>query len=208
MPEFTKIKVSTDQHAFETSLAISEGRIEFYQNSINLIKNIIPEFVFESADLKTLFNNPKSYLVDKIISEPTTIGGLELSKDKVFELLEDSDKLKNVVNYVDSLKKHNSTDLQTQRSLQAYTDDYEINENAEVFLKETAIENLENQFSIFVKNQRQKDSHDSLILIKNELEKLATRYSHSHIKFIQENLKFNGFGLLLGIDYKNLSSLE
>lgn len=208
MPEFTKIKVSTDQHAFETSLAISEGRIEFYQNSINLIKNIIPEFVFESADLKTLFNNPKSYLVDKIISEPTTIGGLELSKDKVFELLEDSDKLKNVVNYVDSLKKHNSTDLQTQRSLQAYTDDYEINENAEVFLKETAIENLENQFSIFVKNQRQKDSHDSLILIKNELEKLATRYSRSHIKFIQENLKFNGFGLLLGIDYKNLSSLE
>lgn len=208
MPEFTKIKVSTDQHAFETSLAISEGRIEFYQNSINLIKNIIPEFVFESADLKTLFNNPKSYLVDKIISEPTTIGGLELSKDKVFELLEDSDKLKNVVNYVDSLKKHNSTDLQTQRSLQAYTDDYEINENAEVFLKETAIENLENQFSIFVKNQRQKDSHDSLILIKNELEKLATRYSRSHIKFIQENLKFNGLGLLLGIDYKNLSSLE
>ena len=52
MSEFQKIKVSTDEGAFENALANYEGRIEFYQNTINLIKDIKPDFVFASNDLK------------------------------------------------------------------------------------------------------------------------------------------------------------
>lgn len=207
MQEFQKIKVSTDQNAVERELSVYEGRIEFYQNAINLIKVIIPDFVFESTDLKILFANTKAYLVDKIISEPTTIGGLELSKDKVFELLEHAENLKGVVSYIAGLKTHNRNN-QSQSNLQSYTDYYEINPQNEVILKASTSEWLEDLHSVFAKNQRQKDAHDSLTIILQELNKLKTAYGRSHIKFIEENFEKNNEGDIRCIKYSYFHSLE
>lgn len=226
MPEFEKIKVSTNEQEFQLQLATYEGRIEFYQNVINSIKEIFPNFLFSVADLKKIFDNPKAYLVDSIITEPMTIGGLELSKDKIFEILEDSERLKSVVDYVEQLKKNikirfgksfNTSAGQfseeihiheNERNLHMHTQNYEINSQDEVILKQSTIDDLQNQYSIFVKTQRQKDAHDSLLIILQELKKLGTTYSRSHMKFIEENLVRNSHGEFLGINYKYIHILE
>lgn len=225
MSEFQKIKVSTNDEELQLQLAKFEGRIEFYQNVINSIKEIVPDFVFASDDLKLLFVNPKAFLVDRIITEPTTIGGLELSKDKVFEILEDSARLKSVVDYVEQLKRNVKVKYgssintpvgqfseqihihENERNLHVYTQYYEINPQDEVILKQSSIESLENQYSIFVQTQRQKDAHDSLLIILQELKKLGNTYKRSYIKFIEENFVRNQ-DEFLGINYKYLHSLE
>lgn len=215
MSQFQKIKVSVNQNDYEAALATSEGRIEFYQSIVDQIKEVIPDFVFESNDLQPLFNNAKVYLVDKIIKEPTSIGGLDLCKNKVFELLTDSDRLQSIVDNVQKLKSNNSYNVDsshipvTQRSLNAYSADYEITPEYEVILKTSAQEKLLDQYSIFVKTQRQKEAHDSLLIILDELNKLHTAFGgRSHIKFIEENIIRNYHGEMQGINYAHLHTLE
>ena len=69
MAEFEKIKIAVNEAEHQAMLSTYEGRIEFYQNTIDQIKNIVPGLVFETSDLVPLFNDPKSFLVDKIIIE-------------------------------------------------------------------------------------------------------------------------------------------
>lgn len=221
MSEFQKIKVSTDQNAIDLQVAKYEGKIEFYQNTLNLIKDIKPDFVFASNDLKFLFDNPRAYLVDRIITEPTTIGGIELDKEKVFEILQDADRLKAIVNYVEKLKRNvrvemgvpyntplgqfNETNYihENERNLHAYTSDFEITADNEVILKETTIQKIEISNSIFLTTQKQKDYYDSIKIIEGELKKMKV-YRITEKKFLEENFTFNYHGELLGINYKNL----
>lgn len=207
MSEFQKIKVLTNQQEFNISLAIYQGRIEFYQKAVNLIINVIPTFVFEATDLKVLFDNPKLFLMERVLAESTKIGDLELDKEKVFDLLAQSVELKGIVTYVNSLKSHNITN-QSQSNAHAYTNHYEINSENEVILKQSTFDYLESSHSIFVTTQRQKDAFDSLNIIHEELKKLKASYGRSHIKFIEENFLWSYDGNIQSIEYKYLHSLE
>lgn len=214
MSQFQKIRVSVKKTDYNLAVANYEGRIEFYQNIISQITDVIPDFVFESDDLQILFSNAKAFLVDKIIKEPTTIAGLDLCKKKIFDLLVDSDRLQSIVSNIDKLNSNNSYNVDSsaisdaQKNLNVYSSDYEITSENEVILKPSAKEKLLEQFSIFVSTERQKNAHDSLLLILAEFDKLHSIYGRSHIKFIEDNLIQSPNGEIRGINYSNLHTLE
>lgn len=210
MAEFEKIKIAVNEAEHQAMLSTYEGRIEFYQSTINQIKNIVPSFVFETSDLVPLFNDPKAYLVDKLIQEPLTIGGLELDKDKVFDLLDNSEQLKSVIAYINGFKQSTSP-YQSERNLHIYSKDYEItkseSDSYEVKLKDSAKNSLEDQYSIYLRTQKQKNAYDSISVIESELRKLAEINHRSHIKFIDEFFIWNAGGELLSINYKAFQSI-
>lgn len=210
MAEFEKIKIAVNESEHQAMLSTYEGRIEFYQNTINQIKNIVPSLVFESTDLMPLFNDPKAYLVDKLVKEPLTIGGLELDKDKVFDLLGNSDQLKSVIAYINRFKQSTSSN-QSENSLHIYSKDYEItkidNDIFEVKLKVSAENSLENQYSTFLTTQKQKDAYDSVLFIQTELQKLSVISSKSHIKLIEDFFIWNASGELLSINHKAFQNI-
>lgn len=226
MSQFQKIKVSVDQSGFETAKATFEGKIEFYQNVIDQIKNIIPAFIFSENDLTDIFSNPKAFLVDKIIKEPAIVGGMELSKEKVFEILKDSDQLQSIVNYVEKLKLNlNFTHgglvttpagqfseshriSHNEKNLHVYARNYIINANGEVFIKQSEIDLLEDQYSVFLTTEKEKSAFDSLVIIQDELNKLSDTYQKSHLKFIEDYFIVNGNSEILGINFKALSRLR
>lgn len=214
MSQFQKVKVAVNKTDFNLALATSEGRIEFYQSVIDQIKELIPDFTFNPNDLQLLFSNPKAYLVDNIIKEPTKIAGLDLCKNKVFELLADSDRLQIIVNNVDELKSNNSYSVDSsnisdfKRNLDVCSPDYEITEENVVIFKQAAKEKLEDLYSIYLKTEKQKTAYDSLQIILAEFNKLNSMYGRSHIKFIEENIVQNSHGEMKGIDYSNLHTLE
>lgn len=205
MAEFEKIKVSINQSTFENELSKSKGRIYFYQEIINQVKEVVPNIALVESDLIPLFNDPKSFLVDKIITEPTEINGLTLCKEKVFELLTDSERLKTIVNNVERLK--SNSNVENERNLHVYTKDYEITDAGEVVLKQASIDALESRYSIYLTSQGQKDAHDSLVIILNELNKLNNAYHKSHVKFIEDYFIQTHDGSITGINYNYLHTL-
>ncbi|HBV14941.1 hypothetical protein [Chryseobacterium carnipullorum] len=207
MTEFAPIKICTDQSTFQEKVAVFEGRIGIYQNVINQIKTIVPGFVFETNDLNPLFNDPKGFLVEKIVQEPLKIGDLELSKDKVFELLDNSDKLQNIISYIDSFKKTTSPNV-SEKNIHLYTNDYEIKQNSAniVELKESKKVSLEKECSIYITTEKVKNAYDSLIKIKEGYEDLYSTYG-LHPDRIPEDFMIVYNSGKIEINYKGLQRL-
>lgn len=205
MSDFTPIKVHFDENEYNLKLSDFEGRCEYFQNVIESLKLIKSNIEFESEDLTPLFNDTKKYLVSKFVPEQTKIAGLELSKDRIFDLLDCAKDLENVISKIQSLNTNNAN-LDNKKNLYSVTKYYFINVSGEVEVKESLKEKLKNDFSVFVKTEKQKEAYQSLEIIVQEIKKLSSIFPRNEIKFIEENLEWSTDGLR-GIDMKSLSNL-
>jgi len=115
-----------DENQYNQNLAMYESRIEYFQNIIDKVKLAVPNIVFGSDDLTPLFINPVDFLASKIITEPTTVGGIELDKVKVFELLSCTDELKQIISEIEVLNTNRNI-ITTLRFFNRYAPNYKIN---------------------------------------------------------------------------------
>ena len=193
MSQFEKIKIEVDESAYQSELATFKGKILFYQNAIDLTKKTVPDIVFNENDLVSFLDNTKAFLVEKIVSEPMTVGGLELDKNKVFDLLSNAEDLKSIISYVEQNKGLTYLNI---------TKDFFINKSGVVELKKSIRKELNDKHSIFLHSQRQKNIYDSVNAIKTELEKIKNQSGLNAQKVWDDFMNINHHGDLLGIKTK------
>lgn len=171
MSEFKKIPVYLSEHSLDMSVATQESRIEYYQDIINRILALNLGVVFGKNDLTPLLADPMKFLLGQIIKEPLTIGGIELDKDKVFELLKLPKELKNIINSIDTTKNLNDNRF-PERLYHHYTKNYFINENNVVEVTPEVLDSLREKHTIYLMSEKQKKAYDALNRIKTALEEL------------------------------------
>jgi len=155
------IEISFDENNYNQNLAMYESRIEHFQNIINKIKAAVPNIVFRADDLTPLFINPLDFLASKIITEPTTVGGIELDKVKVFELLSCTDELKQIISEIEVLNSNQETQI-SQRFLDRHAKYYFINNADAVEIKQDTLASIKNQNTVYIKTEKQKSLYEAI----------------------------------------------
>lgn len=207
MNDFTPIKVHFDDAEYNLKLSDFEGHCEYFQNILDKLKLINPNIEFESKDLTPLFNNTKPFLVSKFVFEPTTINGLELSKDKVFDLLECSKDLENIISEINQLNTNTAT-YTNQKNLYSVTNHYFINGSGSVEIKDSFKTDLQKQYSIFVKTEQQKKCFDCITNIANAYNEFKKHFPHTRLdKVTEEYLDINFNNSSVKINFKALQRI-
>lgn len=178
------IELYFDATNYNQNLAIYESRIEHFQNIIDKIKSAVPSILFDTDDLTLLFTNPNDFLASKIITEPTTVGGVELDRTKVFELLSCTDELKDIISEIETIKQ-NLNPLDGKRFLDRNTDYYFINSSNLVELKPQTLSDLVKTNTSYLTTEKQQSLYNCVQKISdayNELKQLNTSVNPNSIQ--------------------------
>ena len=205
MSIFERIPLYFDENEYNVKISDYEGRCSYFQTVLDKLKSIAPNIVFESEDLTPLFNNPKPFLVDKLVSEAMTIGGVELDKNKVFDLLTNANELQSIISEINYLN-GNSAPLQNQKNLYSVAKDYFIDETGKIELKQSFKDNSKNQYTTFAKDEKQKAVFDSLANLVEAFKSVINILPNTHLeKIFEEYLEINDNQKTVNINYKAIN---
>ncbi|WP_407509141.1 hypothetical protein [Elizabethkingia anophelis] len=151
---------------FKINEAISEvqEKAEFLQENLNAIFELKKTPV-NIADLDILFRNPTAFFIDIIVPEGSTINGLSLSKDKLFDLLALSDDIKINIRKIEDF-------IQNWSNTGKYLQYLEVKEN-QLKVKESYKSYLENQYSIFLKTEKDKNIYTAVIDMQKSMQTIV-----------------------------------
>lgn len=199
--EFTPIKVAFNEYGYNQTLKEYNYYKNHFQTYIDKILSInIDAITIDENDLSELFQNPKGFFVDKIITEPAAINGLTLDKSKTFELLDIPTELKNIISQISDDIIYRDND--PKRNFYQYADSFIVDDGI-VQVKQSVLDNWENQYSIFITNEKQETINSSLSTIIEKLHEISELNNNSDIDFIIERyLDINGKNI--SVNYNNL----
>lgn len=199
--EFTPIKVAFNEYGYNQTLKEYNYYKNHFQTYIDKILSInIDAITIDENDLSELFQNPKGFFVDKIITEPAVINGLTLDKSKTFELLDIPTELKNIISQISDDIIYRDND--PKRNFYQYADSFIVDDGI-VQVKQSVLDDWENQYSIFITNEKQETINSSLNTIIEKLHEISELNDNSDIDFIIERyLDINGKNI--SVNYNNL----
>lgn len=202
--EFTPIKVAFNEYGYNQTLKEYNYYKNHFQIYIDKILSInIDAITINENDLYGLFQNPKGFFVDKIITEPAVINGLTLDKSKTFELLDIPAELKNIISQIsdDIIFRENAP----KRNFYQYADSFIVNAGI-VQIKQSVLDDWENQYSIFITNEKQETINSDLNTIIEKLLKISELNDNADIDFvIKRYLDINGKNI--SVNYNNLKKI-
>jgi hypothetical protein len=89
MSDFKKVAIYVNEQSIESLIAPHENRFEYFQQLVDMYNNLNTGVVLEKMDLVALVQNPKAFVSKRLIKDQeVSFGGLKLSLEKVFEILE------------------------------------------------------------------------------------------------------------------------
>lgn len=199
--EFTPIKVAFNEYGYNQTLKEYNYYKNHFQTYIDKILSInIDAITIDENDLSELFQNPKGFFVDKIITEPAVISGLTLDKSKTFELLDIPTELKNIISQISDDIIYRDND--SKRNFYQYADSF-IVDNGIVKVKQSVLDDWENHYSIFITNEKQETINSSLNTIIEKLNEISELNDNSDIDFVlNKYLDINGKNI--SVNYNNL----
>lgn len=202
--EFTPIKVAFNEYGYNQTLKEYNYYKNHFKTYIDKILSInIDAITIDENDLSGLFQNPKGFFVDKIITEPAVINGLTLDKSKTFELLDIPAELKNIISQIsdDIIFRENAP----KRNFYQYADSFIVNAGI-VQIKQSVLDDWKNQYSIFITNEKQETINSDLNTIIEKLLKISELNDNADIDFIiKRYLDINGKNI--SVNYNNLKKL-
>ncbi len=182
--EFTPKKVAFNEYGYNQTLKEYDYYRNHFQTYIDRILSInVDAITIDENDLSELFQNPKGFFVDKIITEPAVINGLTLDKSKTFELLDIPTELKNIISQISDDIIYRENDK--KRNFYQYADCFIIDDGI-VKVKQSVLDNWENNYSIFITNQKQDTINNSLNTIIEKLKEIAEINNNPDIDFVIE----------------------
>lgn len=197
------IEVFFDENNYNQNLAMYESRIEHFQNVIDKIKLAVPSILFDVDDLTLLFINPTDFLASKIIIEPTTVGGVELDRTKVFELLSCTDELKEIISEVEAIKQ-NQNPLDGKRFLDRNTNYYLIDDSGLVVLKPQTLSDLKKMNTSYLTTEKQKNLYDCIKKITDAYNELRLLNNSVNPNSIQSEFLEITHGGTITIKHKSI----
>ncbi|GJQ06939.1 hypothetical protein CAPN010_10970 [Capnocytophaga cynodegmi] len=199
-----KIQVEFDENSYNGTLRQYEQQTTEFKKLVDKILGLNLEIAFAPDDLVQMTENPKAFFVSKIVKEPLNLNGLELNKEKVFDILSLPDELQNVIQEIEQFK---ISKFFKGHPLYKYAPNFEISEN-EVLVSQTTKDETREQFTIYLTNEKQKTAHTHL---KNIIENLKA------LKQVDKNFKdsdlFHKYILIynsgeIKIDFSTLKRIE
>ncbi|AQX13498.1 hypothetical protein [Elizabethkingia meningoseptica] len=153
-----------DESKINEAISEVQEKAEFLQENLNAIFELKKTPV-NIADLDILFRNPTAFFIDIIVPEGSTINGLSLSKDKLFDLLALPDDIKINIRKIEDF-------IQNWSNTGKYLQYLEVKEN-QLKVKESYKSSLENQYSIFLKTEKDKNIYTAVIDIQKSMQTIV-----------------------------------
>lgn len=168
--EFERVKIYFDEEKYNNDIQKLEDEKIKYQNTINRIINLGLDIDFTPADFQKLYQYPRPFFVEKIVKEPLSIGGIEIDKNKAFDLLQLPEELPKIINEI----KHSTRP------------DFNIFylENNKIKIKDEYKEKAKENRTLYAETERQKQVFDALTKIVEGYNELAKIRSHFNPEFV------------------------
>ena len=183
----TPIEIDFDEYNYNQNVAMYESRIEHFQNIIDKIKSAVPNIVFDADDLTPLFSNPSDFLAFKIITEPTTVGGIELDKTKLFELLSCTDGLKHIIAEIEALNTNRNI-TSTLRFFDNYAPNYIINNSDVVEIHPNTLQDIRKGNTKFLTTEKQETLYNCALKLVDVYNEIKTAKAGRHPEYLLNNI--------------------
>ncbi|WP_291077282.1 MULTISPECIES: hypothetical protein [unclassified Empedobacter] len=179
-----KILIHRDQNTIDEKISDLEIIVEKVQNIIDDLAVFASiELIKDVKELTTIYRNPKKFFIDLLVIEEETMQGFPLSKEKVFDLLELPESAKNLI---EEYSQNQKDKWETEAVFFQYLEIV----NKKVQIKQSHIEDLDKQYSIYITSDNQKlvwDKLNNITQILTEIQPLvlpitkSTRISINHL---------------------------
>lgn len=176
-----------DENQYNQNLAMYESRIEHYQKIIDKIKSAVPSIVFNADDLTPLFSNPADFLASKIITEPTTVGGIELDKTKVFELLSCTDELKQIIAEIEVLNTNQNIES-TLRFFNRYAPNYILESSDAVKVHPNILQDIRKGNTKYITTETQQGLYNCAQKLVNTYNEIKALKIGRNPEYLQRNI--------------------
>lgn len=170
--EFQKVKIYFDKEKFNNDIERLENEKIKYQNTINRIVNLGLDIDFTHTDLKKLYQYPRLFFVEKIVKEPLSIGGVEIDKNKAFDLLQLPKELHQIINEI-------------KYSICPNFNIFYLVNN-EIKIKDEYKEKVKENYTLYAETERQKQVFNALTKIVEGYNELAKIRRHFNPQFVLE----------------------
>ncbi|OWP81644.1 hypothetical protein BWK63_05000 [Flavobacterium covae] len=202
----TPILIYKDTNAIDTAVNNLEASKEFFQSIVDNFNSLSlgDNKKLKNNDLSMLFANPKSFIVDKVTEgENLTIGTIQISKEKAFEILNLPTEIHTIIKNVDNARKGNTAyGFAHRNQVNNFTID-----NGLVQLKTESIETIETSNSIYANTQEELQTWKLMEEIATKLNELRTITSTRGMNLRIEDIEYIfGFDRHTNSDTKNTAN--
>lgn len=179
--EFQKIVIYFDERGYNEELQGLENNKEHFQQIIDRVLNLGLNIAITPDDFKKLFLNPRLFFVNVLIKDPVNIGGIEIDKNKAFDLLQIPQEITDVIKVLQNEEKKPDFSI------------YSI-ENNRIIIKESFKIWLRENRSIYAKTERQKQTFDILTTMVKAFDELIKIGAINHPGKLSDFIHFASGG--------------
>ncbi|WP_295714163.1 hypothetical protein [Mucilaginibacter sp.] len=198
-----------DKISYERELKFADKDLSLFNNVLAVVKTSVSDLKIDETSFSQLLKSPKEYGFDILVgSNPLTIGGITVSKEKAMDFVEMPSNWLAVIKIVNEFKRDRNDNPShikdhPQWSRETNPTRLELSDielvKGQFVLKKSFIERTENQFSVYTQNDKQNQVHDTLTSIYDGLCKLK-EVAPQHFNFRGESFGLEDLGFTIGGD--------
>lgn len=174
MSRFELIAIQVDEQKIENALQTYYEMKPYFQGIVDLYVKIESLEALKENDLVELLSTPKLFLAKKIVTDQ--IKGLNLDLEKAFDIMQKPDGCEELINHINRFKSQNDQTKFYHRWVEYFT----VSNNV-VEVKESVAEQIRNQQTLFINNEKQKEAYDLLNTISENINKLNSLQRIYHL---------------------------
>jgi hypothetical protein len=182
MSDFKKVAIYVNEQSIESFIAPHENRFEYFQQLVDMFNNLNTGVVLEKMDLVALVQNPKAFISKRLIKDQEiSFGGLKLSLEKVFEILEKPAGTEELINKI-----INDNQVKELMMNQRNVEYVEIENGKEVVINSEYLAKITEQNTVYIDTEKKARTYkvlQSLVENINELNTLKNRGQIQDILF-------------------------
>jgi hypothetical protein len=189
MSDFKKIAIYVDTNGLETFLQPQENRIEYFQQFVDMYNSLNTGVPLQKNDLTDLIRSPKDFIAQRLIKDETvSFGGLKLSLEKVFDIIEKPTGTDELINKIISDNQVREL-MMNQRNVEYF----EIENENRVVINDEFLQQTQQRHTVYIKTENEAKAYKALQNIAENINKLNTLRTAGHLrevlfeKFLETN---------------------
>jgi hypothetical protein len=178
MSEFKKIAIYVNEQQIGSSIAPQENRFEYFQQLIEMYNCLDTGVALEKGDLTGLIKNPKGFISKRLIKDQeVSFGGLKLSLEKVFDIIEKPIGTDDLINKIIN-DNHIKELMMNQRNVEYF----EIKNGDTVVINSEYLHKVTEQCTVYIETEKQAQAYKALQSIVENINELNGLKSRGYIQ--------------------------
>lgn len=167
-----------DNNGYDNSLNYYVKEIPYFQKIVDKFNQLKIEYKLQKNDLQELCLNTKVFLTEKIMSgESLQVGGLSLSKDKLFDLIEAPERYLEFIEYINTVKSELKQYISNSDFILNDSTYFEITNNF-VQVKQSIVDSNKQSYTILIDTKEKLEALELLEDIAEKITKLTNLKPH------------------------------